>query len=115
MVIVTQGEATVSLDHQTCHVTQKAVIVIPSRVVHGFIFAPHTQGYVLTIAEPLINQSTNSRAVEFLNFVSQKARILRFKPTSRFFTLCVFIWKTCCRNFTLTIQANAIPLSGQRK
>ena len=51
---VNSGEADVSLDEWRGLVTGPAAIVIPPNVVHGFRFAPDTDGLVLTFSQRLL-------------------------------------------------------------
>lgn len=86
LLFISSGAAFISLDHQDYTLEKSGAVIIPAGVVHAFRFSPQTKGYVLTIAEPLINQSANSRAVKYLRFVTQSPRVLMFKPHSKFLT-----------------------------
>lgn len=54
LVLMQKGGVEVRLDDQSHTSEQPCVISIPAGVVHSFKFKPETQGYVLTLAEPLV-------------------------------------------------------------
>ena len=54
VVWVNEGEADVSLDEWRGVVDGPAAIVIPPNIVHGFRFAPNTDGLVLTFSQRLL-------------------------------------------------------------
>jgi AraC family transcriptional activator of pobA len=68
VIIIISGNAEILLDNRDYTLKGNGAVIIPSGVVHSFRFPPQTDGYVLTIAESLINHSTTSRAVDYLNF-----------------------------------------------
>ncbi|WP_336219576.1 helix-turn-helix domain-containing protein [Citrobacter amalonaticus] len=51
-----RGEATIEMEGQTILMRDACIQVVPSLYVHGFRFSPGTQGYVLSLALPLIAQ-----------------------------------------------------------
>lgn len=51
-----RGEATIEMEGQTTLMRDACIQVVPSLHVHGFRFSPGTQGYVLSLAMPLIEQ-----------------------------------------------------------
>jgi AraC family transcriptional activator of pobA len=57
VLLVEQGAADVSLDSVRYHVCGGSVIFIPAETVHGFAFEPGTNGTVLSIASPLLEES----------------------------------------------------------
>ncbi|WED28800.1 helix-turn-helix domain-containing protein [Vibrio sp. DW001] len=99
LLFIIQGSSDIYLDNKDYVINGNGAVIIPASVVHGFTFSPQTQGYVLTIAEPLINQSANSRAVDFLNFVTLKARVLHFKQDSQFLNQLVTYLDTMLEEF----------------
>ncbi|MGF1699570.1 helix-turn-helix domain-containing protein [Photobacterium makurazakiensis] len=84
LLIIHAGKAEVVIDNNELVVVGEGAVVIPADVVHGFVFTPETQGYVLTIAEPLINQSTASRAIAYFNSVTQTPRVIQLSTASVF-------------------------------
>ncbi|QUJ66473.1 helix-turn-helix domain-containing protein [Photobacterium sp. GJ3] len=82
LLVIYQGEAKILLDNKELIFVGEGAVVIPSGVVHGFVFSPQTLGYVLTIAEPLLNQAQGSRAMGFFNTVIHTPRVLSFSQGS---------------------------------
>lgn len=50
IVWIASGDASVALDEQKQRVQGPAAVVVPPGVVHGFRFAPETDGFVLTLS-----------------------------------------------------------------
>jgi AraC family transcriptional activator of pobA len=50
------GEASIQLDDSQHIVTPPALLLVAEMCVHGFTFSNDTEGYVLTLASPLVNQ-----------------------------------------------------------
>ncbi|PSW22229.1 AraC family transcriptional regulator [Photobacterium sanctipauli] len=82
LLIIYQGEAKILLDNKELSFDGGGAVVVPTGVVHGFVFSPETLGHVLTIAEPLINQAAGSRAMGLFDTVIHSPRILRFSSNS---------------------------------
>ncbi len=78
LLLLNSGHADISLDNKKIHVENACVIAIPTGVVHGFIFSPNTEGYVVSIAEPLIHQSALSYAENVFDTVLEKPRVISF-------------------------------------
>jgi AraC family transcriptional activator of pobA len=53
-VLVTAGEALLTLDGRRALLAPPAVVNLPPRTVHGFRFAPDTDGFVLTAPDELV-------------------------------------------------------------
>ncbi len=83
-LLFSSGAATIQLDNRRYHLSNSGLVLIPAGVVHSFQFTPETQGYVLTVAEPIINQSAQSRAVRYLSAITQHPRAMQMAPDSRF-------------------------------
>ncbi|POA59341.1 MULTISPECIES: helix-turn-helix domain-containing protein [unclassified Pseudomonas] len=56
LLYVQRGQAMVEVEGQRREVQETAVQVIPPLMVHGFQFSADIQGYVLTLAAPLVAQ-----------------------------------------------------------
>ena len=50
------GAATIRLDEQTSQMQAGHVLTVPPMYIHGFAFAPHSEGHVFTLAYPLVQQ-----------------------------------------------------------
>lgn len=99
VIIIISGNAEILLDNRDYTLKGNGAVIIPSGVVHSFRFPPQTDGYVLTIAEPLINHSTTSRAIDYLNLVIQTPRVLIFTPNSPFFNQLISYLETMLSEF----------------
>ncbi len=51
LLVVRDGHAEVTLDGALFALPAPSFIVVPTGVVHGFAFAPHTRGHVLTLSQ----------------------------------------------------------------
>lgn len=51
-----RGEATIEIEGHTTIMRDACIQVVPALCVHGFRFSPGTQGYVLSLALPLISR-----------------------------------------------------------
>lgn len=51
-----KGQAEIDIEGERRTVTESSIQVVPSLCVHGFRFSPGTQGYVLSLALPLLSQ-----------------------------------------------------------
>ena len=56
------GTATIRLDDQTRQLEAGQVLTVPPMCVHGFAFAPHSEGHVFTLAYPLVHQRVQAFA-----------------------------------------------------
>jgi AraC family transcriptional activator of pobA len=61
MVFIFEGQASLSLDGQSSELSGPCAVILPSAVVHGFRFTPGTHGYVLTLAESLLQGQEGRR------------------------------------------------------
>lgn len=78
LLLLNKGHANISLDNKKIFVDKASVVAIPTGVVHGFAFSPNTEGYVVSIAEPMIHQSAQSYAENVFDTVLDKPRVLSF-------------------------------------
>lgn len=57
MLLVREGSADVTLDGTLFALLGPAYIVVPTGVVHGFRFTPHTAGHVLTLSQEFVRRA----------------------------------------------------------
>jgi AraC family transcriptional activator of pobA len=76
VVHVQEGGAEVLMDGATHRLEGPAVISIPGGVVHGFTFAPDTEGWVLTLSELLLLDARYRRSRKLLEPLYQEPLIL---------------------------------------
>ena len=86
ILVLDSGNAEISLDNKKIHVNNASVIAIPTGVVHGFVFSPNTEGYVVSIAEPMIQHSALSYAESVFETVLDKPRVLLFSTEDKVLT-----------------------------
>lgn len=54
-----QGRAEIEIEGATAVMTASCIQVVPALCIHGFHFSPGTQGYVLSLALPLLSRFEN--------------------------------------------------------
>ncbi len=86
LLLLNSGHADISLDNKKIHVENACVIAIPTGVVHGFSFSPNTEGYVVSIAEPMIHHSALSYTDNVLDAVLEKPRVISFTSENKTLT-----------------------------
>jgi len=57
LLLVHEGPAEVTLDGALFALTGPAFLIVPTGVVHGFRFAPHTRGHVLTLSQEFVRRA----------------------------------------------------------
>lgn len=57
ILLVREGPADVTLDGTLFALAGPAFLVVPTGVVHGFAFAPHTAGHVLTLSQEFVRRA----------------------------------------------------------
>ncbi|MFD0668420.1 helix-turn-helix domain-containing protein [Ramlibacter sp. MAHUQ-53] len=80
VVWIAQGGAQVVLDAQREAVQGPAAIVVPPGVVHGFRFAPGTDGTVLTLSPRFLLEGDFQPAGEAFRDLFSSAGVVRFEP-----------------------------------
>ncbi|WP_426118127.1 helix-turn-helix domain-containing protein [Pseudomonas sp. DSP3-2-2] len=56
LLYVQSGQATLYVEDVVCHVESAALQVIPALSVHRFSFSADIQGYILSLAQPLVDE-----------------------------------------------------------
>ncbi len=87
VVWIGRGAAQVALDEAREQVTGPAAIVVPPAVVHGFRFAPGTDGLVLTVSPRFLLEGEFQASGEAFRELFSGAGVLRFdspEAASRF-------------------------------
>jgi len=82
VVWVGEGRAEVALDDLQQAVSGPAAIVVPPETVHGFSFAPGTQGWVLTLDGRFLVEGELQTAGDSLRRLFSRARVLCFSATA---------------------------------
>ncbi|MFC6673317.1 AraC family ligand binding domain-containing protein [Marinobacterium aestuariivivens] len=82
LICLYEGEVEVRLEDEVHCRDEPCVISIPSGAVHGFRFAPGTEGRVLTLAEPLLSDESYSRCQPYFEPLFARPLITAFAPGS---------------------------------
>ncbi|NVK43105.1 MAG: helix-turn-helix domain-containing protein [Oceanospirillaceae bacterium] len=82
LICMLDGEVEVVLDDEVYSRAEPCVISIPPGAVHGFRFAPGTEGSVLTLAEPLLTDESYSRCQPYFEPLFVSPLITLFEPDS---------------------------------
>lgn len=77
IVWVTRGSAALLLDERRDEVTGPAAVVVPPGVVHGFRFAPETEGFVLTLSPRFLLEGEFQATGESFRQLFSAAGVLR--------------------------------------
>lgn len=75
-----RGSAEVVLDEWRASVTGPAAIVVPPGVVHGFVFAPETDGLVLTLSARFLVEGDFQAVGDAFRSLFSAPGILHFSP-----------------------------------
>lgn len=86
ILILKSGEAKVQLDEQQYKLQGAWAIIVPAGVVHGFRFAPETDGRVLSIAEPLLEGAYEEKAAKYIQPLLSQACYIDFNGHRNMFS-----------------------------
>lgn len=85
LLCMVDGEVEIRLDEEEFSHHEPCVVTIPPGAVHGFHFAPQTEGLVLTLAEPLLTDESYSRCQPYFEPLLTRAMIIPFEADSPLF------------------------------
>ncbi|MBJ7537876.1 helix-turn-helix domain-containing protein [Marinomonas transparens] len=85
ILILRSGEAKVQLDGLQQKLLGAWAIIVPAGVVHGFRFAPDTDGRVITIAEPLLEDAYKEKAAKYIKPLLSQAGQINFNGNRNVF------------------------------
>jgi AraC family transcriptional activator of pobA len=80
MIVMLSGSVDIRLDEQKLTITDPVAVTIPAGCVHGFRFAPDTQGVVLTLADSVLNTEQFTKVSGFLGVLLSHPQVLKLKP-----------------------------------
>ncbi|NVK74334.1 MAG: helix-turn-helix domain-containing protein [Oceanospirillaceae bacterium] len=86
ILILKSGEAKIQLDEQQQKLQGAWAIIVPAGVVHGFRFAPDTDGRVISIAEPLLEDAYQEKAAKFIQPLLSQACYIDFNGHRNMFS-----------------------------
>ena len=107
-----RGQAEVLLDEHRAEVQAPAAIVLPPTVVHGFRFAPETDGCVLTLsARGLLEGETGALGAAFQELFTAP-RLLHFLPDDDAAQRLDTLFRELAHEFQRPAGAGAAPVLG---
>ena len=107
-----RGQAEVLLDEQRAEVQAPAAIVLPPTVVHGFRFAPETDGRVLTLsARWLLEGETGALGAAFQELFTAP-RLLHFLPDEDAAQRLDALFRELTHEFQWPPRVGASPVLG---
>ncbi|RBO84681.1 helix-turn-helix domain-containing protein [Marinomonas aquiplantarum] len=86
ILILKSGQAKVQLDDQQQNLLGAWAIIVPAGVVHSFHFAPDTDGRVISIAEPLLEDAYQEKAAKFIKPLLSQACHINFNGNRNSFS-----------------------------
>lgn len=86
ILILKSGEVKVQLDDQQQKLQGAWAIIVPAGVVHGFRFAPDTDGRVISIAEPLLEDAYQEKGAKFIQPLLSQACYIDFNGHRNMFS-----------------------------
>lgn len=80
ILLLQQGEALVEIDGSRLQLNQPTVITLPPGYVHSFEFYEGTDGFILTLALPLLSQADSTSR---FSFMAQDPQLIQLQQRSR--------------------------------
>lgn len=77
IIFYSSGSSVVEIDGTKEKVNGPVAITIPPACIHGFRFQPNTDGYALTIAEPLLFEKVDTQNRDLLKLLLARSHIVR--------------------------------------
>jgi len=102
-----QGSAEVLLDEHRSSVQAFAALVVPPGVVHGFRFAPGTDGTVLTVSAPFLLEGEFQSVGEAFRALFLRPSVLKFEPADEAGARLSALFQALLAEFTLPDSANS--------
>lgn len=93
LIILICGKAEALLDSDRFDVKSESIIIIPSGVVHSFIFSPYAQGYVITLDENSLKYVSNSKSMHYFNHVLKNKNFIKIKDNIKQFSSLKFYFE----------------------
>ncbi|WP_409524884.1 helix-turn-helix domain-containing protein [Nitrincola sp. MINF-07-Sa-05] len=78
LIMVFTGAVTAWVDEQEHRLEGACCISLPPGIVHGFRFAPDTQGMVLTVAQAMVTDLADERTKTYLDALFTQPEIISF-------------------------------------
>lgn len=85
IMLMTEGRADAVLDHENIQLAAPCLILIPAGTVHGFHFAPDTQGRIISVALGFLEHNSRAMDQEFMHEVIHQSIVLPYERSTRHF------------------------------
>lgn len=99
IVFYSSGSSVVQIDGSIENVIGPVAITIPPACIHSFRFQPDTDGYALTIAEPLLFEKVDTQNRDLLKLLLARAHIVRLHENLEQLDVIEFILKIFDKEF----------------
>lgn len=83
ILMLQQGAADVQIEQEKLQLTQPTVITLPPGYVHSFQFYPDTDGYILTLALPLLADANETDRFSFMAMDPQLIALTKRSAAAR--------------------------------
>jgi AraC family transcriptional regulator, transcriptional activator of pobA len=85
VMLVTEGSANAVLDNENTQLTGPCLILIPAGTVHGFHFAPATQGRIVSVALGFLEHNSRTMDQDFILEMINQTIVLPYERSTRHF------------------------------
>lgn len=85
IMLITEGNADAVLDNENTKLTAPCLILIPAGTVHGFHFAPGTQGRIISVALGFLEHNSRTMDQDFILEIINHSIVLPYQSSSRHF------------------------------
>jgi len=85
IMLITEGQAEAVLDNEETELTAPCLILIPAGTVHGFHFAPNTQGRIISVALGFLEHNSRAMDQEFILEIINQSIVLPYEHSTRHF------------------------------
>ena len=85
IMLITEGNADAVLDNENTQLTAPCLILIPAGTVHGFHFAPDTQGRIISVASGFLEHNSRAMDQDFILEMISQSIVLPYVRSARHF------------------------------
>jgi AraC family transcriptional regulator, transcriptional activator of pobA len=85
IMLITEGHADAVLDNENTQLTAPCLILIPAGTVHGFHFAPATQGRIISVALGFLEHNARAMDQDFILEMINQTIVLPYAHSVRHF------------------------------
>jgi AraC family transcriptional activator of pobA len=85
IMLITKGNADAVLDNENIQLTAPSLILIPAGTVHGFHFAPDTQGRIISVALGFLENNSRAMDQECIHEIINQSIVLPYARSARHF------------------------------